>query len=35
MMNVAKSILDNDRSKEAEENLLSIKEILNLIPGTK
>ena len=35
MMNVAKSILENDRSKEAEENLLSIKEILNLIPGTK
>lgn len=35
MMGVAKSILDNDRSLEAEENLLSIKEILNLIPGTK
>lgn len=35
MVNVAKSILDNDRSFEAEEQLLSIKEILNLIPGTK
>ena len=35
MMNVAKSILDNDRSYEAEKDLLSIKEILNLIPGTK
>lgn len=35
MMSVAKSILDNDRSLEAEKNLLSIKEILNLIPGTK
>jgi phosphoenolpyruvate phosphomutase len=35
MMNVAKSILENDRSMEAEANLLSIKEILELIPGTK
>ncbi len=35
MKNVAKSILENDRSLEAEEELLSIKEILNLIPGTK
>lgn len=35
MMGVAKSILDNDRSHEAEKSLLSIKEILNLIPGTK
>ena len=35
MKNVAKSILENDRSLEAEENLLSIKEILDLIPGTK
>ena len=35
MMSVAKSILNNDRSLEAEESLLSIKEILNLIPGTK
>ncbi|MBE0515258.1 phosphoenolpyruvate mutase [Sulfurimonas sp.] len=35
MINVAKSILENDRSLEAEESLLSIKEILDLIPGTK
>lgn len=35
MKNVAKSILDNDRSLEAEKQLLSIKEILDLIPGTK
>ncbi len=35
MKNVAKSILENDRSLEAEAELLSIKEILNLIPGTK
>lgn len=35
MKNVAKSILENDRSLEAEEQLLSIKEILDLIPGTK
>jgi len=35
MRNVAKSILDNDRSYEVEQNLLSIKEILELIPGTK
>lgn len=35
MKNVAISILENDRSLEAEENLLSIKEILDLIPGTK
>lgn len=35
MKNVAKSILENDRSFEAEEQLLSIKEILDLIPGTK
>ena len=35
MNNVAKSILNNDRSYEAEKDLLSIKEILNLIPGTK
>lgn len=32
---VARSILENDRSLEAEEKLLSIKEILDLIPGTK
>jgi len=35
MMKVAKSILENDRSFEAEKELLSIKEILELIPGTK
>lgn len=35
MKNVAKSILDNDRSLEAEKDLLSIKEILDLIPGTR
>lgn len=35
MKNVAKSILENDRSFEAEKELLSIKEILDLIPGTK
>jgi len=35
MMRVAKSILDNDRSMEAEKELLSIAKILDLIPGTK
>ncbi len=35
MMRVAKSILANKRSKEAEPDCMSIKEILNLIPGTK
>ena len=36
MVNTAKSILKNKRSKEASENhCMSIKEILNLIPGTK
>jgi len=35
MMNVATSILDNDRSFEAEKDLLSIKNILDLIPGTR
>ena len=35
MMRTAKSILDHDRSHEAEGDLLSIKEILELIPGTK
>ncbi|ELV8627216.1 phosphoenolpyruvate mutase [Vibrio cidicii] len=35
MKMVAESILNNDRSLEAEESLLSIKEILELIPGTK
>ena len=34
MKNTALSILENDRSFEAEEQLLSIKEILHLIPGT-
>ncbi len=34
MKNVATSILANDRSFEAEKELLSINEILNLIPGT-
>ena len=31
---VAKSILQNNRSKEADRSLLSIKKILDLIPGT-
>jgi phosphoenolpyruvate phosphomutase len=35
MMDVAKSILENDRSFEVEKDLLSIKNILELIPGTK
>jgi phosphoenolpyruvate phosphomutase len=35
MMKVAKSILDNDRSMEVEEHLLTIKDILDLIPGTR
>ncbi len=35
MKKVAKMILQNDRSFEAEKELLSIKEILNLIPGTR
>ena len=35
MLKTAKSILENDRSLEVEKNLLSIKEILELIPGTK
>ena len=34
MVNAAKSILKNQRSKEADDDLISIKEILNLIPGT-
>ena len=34
-MNAAKSILKNERSLELEKDLLSIKEILNLIPGTR
>jgi phosphoenolpyruvate phosphomutase len=35
MIRTAKSILKHDRSHEIEEELLSIKEILELIPGTK
>ena len=35
MLNTAKSILENKRSFECDEKLLSIKEILELIPGTK
>jgi phosphoenolpyruvate phosphomutase len=35
MMKVAKSILTYDRSYEVEKDLLSINEILELIPGTK
>ncbi len=35
MMNVAQTILKNGRSEEAEADCLSIKKILELIPGTK
>ena len=35
MLEVAKSILQHERSLEADEKCMSIKEILNLIPGTK
>ena len=35
MLNVAKSILKNERSSESDDLCLPIKEILNLIPGTK
>ncbi len=35
MLNTAKSILKHNRAAESEEYLMSIKEILNLIPGTK
>jgi len=35
MMKTARSILENDRSFEAEKDLLSIADILELIPGTK
>lgn len=35
MMDVAKSILVHGRSYEANDKCLSVKEILNLIPGTK
>ena len=34
MYNAAKSILENGRAYEVDQNLMSIKEILNLIPGT-
>ena len=35
MLKTAKSILLNNRSFESDSNLLSIKDILELIPGTK
>lgn len=35
MVNTAKSILEHERSYEGNDNCMSIKEILNLIPGTK
>ena len=35
MVNTAKSILENERSKEASGNCMPIKEILTLIPGGK
>jgi len=35
MLSTAESILHHERSLECDENLLSIKEILELIPGTK
>jgi len=35
MMNVAKTILENERSLEADKMCMSIKEILELIPGGK
>ena len=35
MKQVAESILKNHRSLECDNSLMSIKEILNLIPGTK
>jgi len=35
MMDTAKSILTNHRSAECDERMLSIKDILELIPGTK
>ena len=34
MVKTAQTILNNKRSLEADSNLISIKEILNLIPGT-
>jgi phosphoenolpyruvate phosphomutase len=35
MLNVAKSILENGRSLEAEPDCMPVKEILDFIPGTK
>ena len=35
MLNTAKSILENSRALECNDNCMSIKEILNLIPGTR
>ena len=35
MLTTAKSILKFNRAKEAEKNLMTINEILNLIPGTR
>ena len=35
MKKVALEILKNGRSYESDKSLMSIKEILNLIPGTK
>ena len=35
MVEVAESILTHERSYEADGKCMSIKEILNLIPGTK
>ncbi|MEB8386326.1 phosphoenolpyruvate mutase [Rhodobacteraceae bacterium KMM 6894] len=35
MMSTAKSILTHQRSKECDENMMPIKDILELIPGTK
>ena len=32
MLNTANKILENERCKEVDENCMSIKEILNLIP---
>lgn len=35
MLNTAKSILQNQRSSEADNQMMPIKDILNLIPGTR
>ncbi|MDC0968028.1 hypothetical protein OAS25_02980 [Alphaproteobacteria bacterium] len=35
MLNVAKSILENGRTLEAEPLCMSIKDVLNFIPSTK